>query len=85
VVALLGYQSKWYCIPNAMALKNAQLVPKPAPTDKLTPATALSCLKKCMHKTLAQQKLLALSEYHSTDRVILQVGWAKNPISPLLN
>jgi len=68
VVALLGYQSKWYCIPNAMALKNAQLVPKPASTDKL-----------------AQQKLLALSEYHSTDRVILQVGWAKNPISPLLN
>jgi len=42
---------------NVVAFKNGQLVPKPASTDKLTPVTAHSRLKKCMHKTLTQQKL----------------------------
>ena len=56
VVALLGYQSKWYCILNAIPecsavpFNNAQLAPKPASThNKLTPATA--------------------SEYHFTGRI----------------
>ena len=44
---------------NEVSFKNAQLVPKPVSTDKLTPVTAHSRLKKCMHKTLIRQKLLA--------------------------
>jgi len=46
--------------------KNAQLTPKPASTDRLTPVTAHSRPKKYMRRTPTQQKLLALSEYCST-------------------
>jgi len=44
------------------------LAAKPESTDKLTPATEHLRLKKCMHKTLTQQKLLTLCEYRSTGR-----------------
>ena len=56
---------------NVVPLKNAHtvLAPKPVSTDKLTPVTEHSCLKKCMHKTLTQQKLLTPSEYRSTGRI----------------
>jgi len=64
---------------NVVPFKNAQLVPKPESTDKLTLVTAHLRLKKCMHKTLTQRKVLALSGYHST-------GWiGEKPISPSAN
>jgi len=59
---------------DVLPFKNAQLTPKPASTDKLTLVTAHSRIKKCMHEKLNQQKLLAPSEYRSTDQVVLQVG-----------
>jgi len=56
---------------NVVPFKNAHtvLAPKPEFTDKLTPVTEHSPLKKCMHKTLTQQKLLTPSEYRSTGRI----------------
>jgi len=56
---------------NVVPLKNAHtvLAPKPESTDKLTPVTVHSRLKKYMHKTLPQQKLLTPSEYHSTGQI----------------
>jgi len=56
VVALLGYQSKWYCIPlrNVVPFENAQLAPKPASThNKLTLVTAHLRLKNaCIERSL---------------------------------
>jgi len=51
--------------------KNAHtvLAPKSESTDKLTPVTEHSRLRKCMHETLTQQKLLTPSEYRSTGRI----------------
>ena len=74
MVALLGYQSKWYCIPNA--------IPDCSAIQKYSYSTRAHIRvhwqahsgnwalapKKCMHKTLAQQKLLTPSEYRSTGR-----------------
>jgi len=65
VVPLLGYQVEWCCILNAIPecsaiKKNAQLMPKPASTNKLTPVTACSRLKKCMHRTLTQKIFITI-------------------------
>ena len=72
-VALPGYQSKWYCIPNAIpecsAVENAQLAPKPASAhNKLTPINCAPAPKKCMHRTFTQQK-----PQHCLN-IVLQVG-----------
>jgi len=56
---------------SVVPLKNAHtvLAPKPESTGKLTLVTEHLRLKKCMHKTLTQQKLLTLSEHRSTGQI----------------
>ena len=75
VVALLGYQSKRYCIPNAIPECSAiKKWSTRAQTSVHWQAHSGNCTlapKKCMHKTI--------------DRVVLQVGWFKKTIAPPLN
>jgi len=74
VVALLGYQSKWYCIPNAVLERSAiqKCSTRAQISIRSQHAHSGNCVlapKKCMHRTFTQQKLLTPSEYRSTDRM----------------
>ena len=81
VFALLGNQSEWYCILNAIPEYSAiQKCSTRAQTSVHSQAHSGNCAiaPKKLHWILTQQKLSTPSEYRSTDWVVAQVGWVKN-------